>query len=110
VAGRVYGRGIEFPGSAARLSGRRVHVLSIVWIIAGAIAMFTLPIAQYPQIAPPTSPSAPPTLAPTQKPSRRLSPRRSIVNGMLSAMQSAEQRAKCACTNLESSMPMTVLR
>jgi len=29
-------------------------VLSIVWIIAGAIAVFTLPIAQYPQIAPPT--------------------------------------------------------
>ena len=29
-------------------------VISIVAIIAGAIAMFTLPIAQYPQIAPPT--------------------------------------------------------
>ncbi len=29
-------------------------VLSIVAIIAGSIAMFTLPIAQYPQIAPPT--------------------------------------------------------
>ena len=29
-------------------------VLSIVWIIAGSIAVFTLPIAQYPEIAPPT--------------------------------------------------------
>ena len=29
-------------------------VLSLVALIAGAIAMFTLPIAQYPQIAPPT--------------------------------------------------------
>ncbi len=29
-------------------------VLSIVAMIAGSIAMFTLPIAQYPQIAPPT--------------------------------------------------------
>jgi len=29
-------------------------VLSLVAIIAGSIAMFTLPIAQYPQIAPPT--------------------------------------------------------
>src|SRR6202789_2482216 len=29
-------------------------VLSIVTVIVGAIAIFTLPIAQYPQIAPPT--------------------------------------------------------
>src|SRR3981189_2573353 len=29
-------------------------VLSLVALIAGSIAMFTLPIAQYPQIAPPT--------------------------------------------------------
>ena len=29
-------------------------VLSIVALIAGSIAMFTLPIAQYPQIVPPT--------------------------------------------------------
>jgi multidrug efflux pump len=29
-------------------------VISIVAIIAGSIAMFMLPIAQYPQIAPPT--------------------------------------------------------
>jgi len=29
-------------------------VLSLVAIIAGSIAVFTLPIAQYPQIAPPT--------------------------------------------------------
>ncbi|HTT75569.1 MAG TPA: multidrug efflux RND transporter permease subunit, partial [Candidatus Binataceae bacterium] len=29
-------------------------VISIVTVIAGAIAMFTLPIAQYPEIAPPT--------------------------------------------------------
>jgi multidrug efflux pump len=29
-------------------------VISMVTIIAGAIAMFTLPIAQYPEIAPPT--------------------------------------------------------
>ena len=29
-------------------------VLSIVTIIIGAIAIFTLPIAQYPEIAPPT--------------------------------------------------------
>ena len=29
-------------------------VISLVAIIAGSIAMFTLPIAQYPRIAPPT--------------------------------------------------------
>ncbi len=46
---------------------RLAIVISILISIAGAIAIFALPIQQYPQISPPRSPSPPSIPAPVQK-------------------------------------------
>ena len=52
-------------------------VISIVIVIAGLIGLATLPVEQYPDIAPPTVMVAPPIREPAQRPSRNRSSYRS---------------------------------
>ena len=46
-------------------------VISVVIVLLGVIAMFSLPVEQYPDIAPPTSMYGHPIPEPTPKPCRK---------------------------------------
>jgi hypothetical protein len=65
-------------------------VLSIVTILVGVIAMFNLPIAQYPEIAPPTVVVTARYPAPMRRSSPTASPRRS-------SSRSTASRTCCTC-------------
>ncbi|WP_424360125.1 efflux RND transporter permease subunit [Methylocystis parvus] len=72
-------------------------VLSVLLTIAGLIAQRTLPIAEYPDIAPPTvAMITPPILAPRPKSSPRPLPRRSSRRSTASTTCSTSPRNRRA--------------